>query len=238
MPEPTALLAIEASQREQSVAVRCGDGSTLVESVRTGDRSQEDLVPAIDRAMTRAGLRPADLRGVLLNAGPGGFTGLRVAHAAAQAVAIATGAAVVQVCAARCARQASVMAGELGADERAWVALASKGAESWLRCVGRHEVDSEAPGRSMQAEAWQVEGARHLICDEHLPRAFAARAKAHGLHTLSLRVDARAVLEAGLADLADGRRTPPEALVPAYPREAEAVRLWRSRHGARTDGTG
>lgn len=53
-----------------------------------------------------------------------------------------------------------------------------------------------------------------------------------------LRVDARAVLEAGRVALAEGRHIPPEALVPAYPREAEAVRLWRLRHGARTDGTG
>ena len=235
MADPAALLAIETSQREQSVAVRREDGSMLLEPVRTGDRTREDLLPAIDRVMQRAGLRPADLRAVLLNAGPGGFTGLRVAHAAAQALAIATGVAVVQVCAARCARQGSVMAGDLDAGLPVWVALASKGTESWLRRV--QPQDDSCAGRSIEAAAWHAEGARHLVCDEHLPCSFADRASALGITRLPLRVDARAVIEAGRADIDLGRCTPPEALVPAYPREAEAVRLWRLRHGARTDGT-
>ena len=43
MADAAALLAIETSQREQSVAARREDGSTLLEPVHTGDRTREDL---------------------------------------------------------------------------------------------------------------------------------------------------------------------------------------------------
>ncbi len=234
MPESCVLLAVEASQREQTVAVQVPGAAVVEETVVTGDRSREDLVPAIDRAMSRAGATAAQLGAVLLNAGPGGFTGLRVAHAAAQAIALATGAKVVQVCAADAARAASVMAGELGADEPAWVALASKGLESWVRLVG---PGVHQPGASLEAHAWDPGSCLHLICDEHLPQTFRDRACQAGVSLLPLRVRAKAVLQAGVALLSEGACTAPERLVPRYPREAEAVRLWRLRHPARTGGT-
>jgi tRNA threonylcarbamoyl adenosine modification protein YeaZ len=230
-----ATLAIEASQREQSVAVRDRHGVITLEPVRTGDRSVEDLLPAVDRACARAGVAPHELQAVLLNAGPGGFTGLRIAHAAAQAMAVATGVRVVQVGAAACARAASVIAGDLGASEHVWVCLASKGDETWVACAG---PDGSSDGRSMAVSAWSPGACRTLVADEHLPEPWKARVAELGLRTLPLRVGAAAVLAAGGPHLAAGARTPPEALVPVYPREAEAVRLWRQRHGAGTAGTG
>ena len=58
MAERDVLLAIETSQREQSVAVVSGDGAVVVEPVRTGDRTHEDLMPAIDRAFAKVGASP------------------------------------------------------------------------------------------------------------------------------------------------------------------------------------
>lgn len=229
-----AVLAIESSQREQSVAVLGGDRTVTVELVRTGDRSVEDLLPAIDRACVRACVRPAELRAVLLNAGPGGFTGLRVAHAAAQAMAVATGVRVVQVGAAACARAASTLAGELDPSEGAWVCLASKGDASWIAFADGH---GQRAGESMEPHGWMPGACRTLIADEHLPAAWRAKVAELGLRMLPLRVGAASVLEAGMSLLEAGNGTPPEALVPVYPREAEAVRLWRQRHGARTGGT-
>jgi len=229
-----AVLAIEASQREQSVAVRDAHAVVVVEPVRTGDRTVEDLLPAIDRACARAGVQPHELRAVLLNAGPGGFTGLRVAHAAAQAMAVATGVRVVQVGAAECARTASTLAGELDAAEGAWVCLASKGEETWVAFV---DGGGQRSGRSMRSNDWAPGDCRTLIADEHLPAEWRARAAELGLRVLPLRVAADAVMQAGLGPLAAGDCTPSEALVPVYPREAEAVRLWRQRHGARAGGT-
>ena len=232
MAERDVLLAIETSQREQSVAVVSGDGAVVVESVRTGDRTHEDLMPAIDRAFTKVGASPERLHAVLINAGPGGFTGLRIAHATAQAMSLACGARIVPVGAGACARMASVLAGELSSGDAVWVALASKGDESWVQRV-EGTVDAIAhDGRSSEASAWSCDGVRRLIADEHLPASWRQRAAQQDVRCLPLRVGAEAVLQAGRAILALGRHVAPEAAVPVYPREAEAVRLWRQRHAA------
>lgn len=230
MTDDGVVLAIETSQREQSVAVRAGDGSVVVEPVDASDRSREDLMPAIDRAFQRVGASPEALRAVLLNAGPGGFTGLRIAHATAQAMSLACGAHIVTVGAGRCARMASVMAGDVPAHDAAWVGLASKGAETWIELVPAACGADCAAGRSMEATAWHPQERSWLISDEHLPDAWRRRADEFGVRRLPLRVGAEAVLRAGEALLALGRRVPPEGAVPVYPREAEAVRLWRQRH--------
>lgn len=232
MAERDVLLAIETSQREQSVAVAIGDGAAVVESVHTGDRTHEDLMPAIDRVFAKLGASPERLRAVLLNAGPGGFTGLRIAHATAQAMALACGARIIPVGAGACARMASVLAGELPSTDAVWVALASKGDESWVQRVAAEAGAEMHEGRSCVASAWSADDVRVLIADEHLPEAWRQRALQQQVRCLPLRVGAEAVLQAGRGLLALGRHVAPEAAVPVYPREAEAVRLWRQRHAA------
>jgi tRNA threonylcarbamoyl adenosine modification protein YeaZ len=232
MTERHASLALETSQRGQSVAIELADGSVLVETIDASDRTREDLLPAFERLMARAGIRPANLGALMLNAGPGGFTGLRMAHAAVQAASIALRIPVVQVPGALCARAAAVLAGELSPADPCWVALASKGLETWIALA-----EGSGEGRSIEVAAWDPGACRTLIADEHLPATWRTAVESLGLRTLSLRSDARAVLRAGRPMLDSGRVLPPEALIPAYPREAEAVRLWRERKAARADGT-
>lgn len=230
MTDRLVSLALETSQRTQSVAIRLAGGEILQESVDAADRSREDLLPAIERVMARAGLGPERLGAVMLNAGPGGFTGLRVAHAAAQAIAIARSIPVVQVSGADCARASAVLSGDLPDADACWVALASKGLETWIALAA---PGGTAEGRSIEVGSWRPGDCRVLVADEHLPQPWLEAVASHGLRVIALRPEARAVLAAGMPMLQRGAFTPPEALVPAYPREAEAVRLWRQRHGAR-----
>ena len=118
MTEPGFVLALETSQRSQSIAIRLHDGVVHEEVVHAEDRAQEDLLPAVARTVERSGCTPEQLRGVILNAGPGGFTGLRLAHAAAQSIAVALRVPVVQVSGATCARAAAILAGELAPSPR------------------------------------------------------------------------------------------------------------------------
>jgi tRNA threonylcarbamoyl adenosine modification protein YeaZ len=234
MTERGFVLALETSQRAQSIAIRLHDGVVHEEVIHAEDRAQEDLLPAVARLVERSGCLPDQLRGVILNAGPGGFTGLRLAHAAAQAIAVALRVPVVQVSGATCARAAAIMADELGASDSCWVALASKGDETWIALAdGSDRVD----GRSISVGAWEPGSCRVLVADEHLPASWVEAVTRHGVRRLPLRVHARAVLAAGRPALEQGRFVPPEALVPAYPREAEAVRLWRLRKAGRADGS-
>jgi len=202
MTEPGFVLALETSQRSQSIAIRLHDGVVHEEVVHAEDRAQEDLLPAVARTVERSGCTPEQLRGVILNAGPGGFTGLRLAHAAAH--------------------------------DACWVALASKGDETWIALAdGADRVE----GRSIGVGGWEPGVCRTLIADEHLPKPWIDAVSGLGIRRLPLRVHASAVLAAGLPALEQGRFVPPEALVPAYPREAEAVRLWRLRKAGRADGS-
>jgi tRNA threonylcarbamoyladenosine biosynthesis protein TsaB len=57
----------------------------------------EALLPMIDRVMTAAGLTPAEIASVAVSVGPGGFTGIRAGLAAAQGLALASGARLVGV---------------------------------------------------------------------------------------------------------------------------------------------
>lgn len=236
-PPRTAVLAIEASQREQSVAVLHADGVDQ-EPVRADRRDVEDLLPAIDRLFRRSRISPASLSAVIVDGGPGGFTGLRMAHAAAQAMTLATGVPAVQVPAAVVAAEVARREGRLQAGQATWVALACKGEEAWTARIDPDlEPDAAIDARSRTVDGWDPAEVQSLIADEHLPVTWAEACERRGVSRVPLRLDATGLLAAGLRMLAGGRTVPGRALVPLYPREAEAVRLWRERHGAGADGT-
>lgn len=81
------LLAFDTSIAVGSVAV--GRGSKLLASATLDDRREHAsrLVPAIDKALERAGMRVADVDGIVVGEGPGSFTGVRVAAATAKGLA-------------------------------------------------------------------------------------------------------------------------------------------------------
>lgn len=80
-------VAIETSTDFGSIAI--GRGPELVGEVVIGARSRhaESLLPALDFLLRSARLSRRDLRGVIVGAGPGSFTGVRVAAATARGLA-------------------------------------------------------------------------------------------------------------------------------------------------------
>jgi len=70
-------LAISASDRLPSVAVRNSDGEIRVEAPT--DRTAGDLTGLIADSFARWGHQPDELRAIRLDLGPGSYTGLRVA---------------------------------------------------------------------------------------------------------------------------------------------------------------
>lgn len=83
------ILAIDTSTRTASVAVLGGTREVEIDHA-VGSHS-DDLVALIDRALADAGLALAALDGVAVGAGPGSFTGLRIAMATAKGLCFAAG---------------------------------------------------------------------------------------------------------------------------------------------------
>lgn len=85
------LLAIESATAASSVAL--GDGQTVLASATRGDRRGhgEFLTAALDFCFDQAGWTPGDLDGIVVDIGPGLYTGIRVGLATAQGLAAALG---------------------------------------------------------------------------------------------------------------------------------------------------
>jgi len=90
------VLALETGSEWCSVAV--GDGARwVVRSSNTGQAHSERIMPMLDEALAEAGVALRDLDGIAFGAGPGAFTGVRIACGIAQGLSLGTGVPVVPV---------------------------------------------------------------------------------------------------------------------------------------------
>ncbi len=80
------ILAIDTATEACSVALQC-DGEIRFRDTLEPRAHARVLLPMIEELMAEAGLSPAGLDAVAFGRGPGSFTGVRIATAAAQAVA-------------------------------------------------------------------------------------------------------------------------------------------------------
>ena len=230
------LLALELSQRQGGVAVIDADGVEHVRMVAGGRRDRDDFLPAIDSVCSGAGIRPRDLKSVAVDLGPGGFTGLRVSIAAAQAIAETAGAMVIGVPAADVAiastlgAEASELAGEVA------VIAATRNGSGWQSHFTRGTSSSNwrikgVPGLRETPTA----GLDGVLADDHLMDDWRAAFEDAGVPVIEPRFDpavlARLALEASptleRVDLIVA--SDPAVLRPIYPRVPEAVRLWQER---------
>lgn len=216
---------------------RAGSGSgseslevLAVEPIRQMGREADGLMPAISAAVERAGLSPGDIQRVAVSVGPGGYTAVRMACAAGAMIAHATESACCAVpsawvvAAAACARVPGVRLG---------VALAGKDDSAHVTVF-----ESPASWREIPRTAREIGviragdvaalGLRVLLADRFLPGSMRDAAEAAGVELAGLEFDPVECLR--LSTLL-GECDPVE-LVPMYPREPDAVTLWRARHGA------
>ena len=90
------LLALETSTELCSAAL-WRDGDVRVREALAGQRHSELLLPMIDALLTEAGVKLAALDGIAFGAGPGSFTGLRIACGVTQGLAFGADLPVVPV---------------------------------------------------------------------------------------------------------------------------------------------
>lgn len=182
-------LALDTSTSQGSVAVGQGGhvlGRTVLE--RQGEHAAR-LVPAVQSALESAGVDLAELGGVVVGAGPGSFTGVRVAAATAKGLchalgvplwafsSLAAGAATVDVLAAEAERRPAQP-----------TVLPTTGLDAFARCV------------LFDARADRVYAACYLFREQGLP----ARLIEPTATTLSGILETVRALDTDVAFIGDG----------------------------------
>ena len=89
-------VAFETSSEWCSVAL-FADGDISAVEVRAGHRHSELALPMMDQLLRERRLTPRHLDAVAFGAGPGAFTGLRIACGLAQGLAVARGLPVIGI---------------------------------------------------------------------------------------------------------------------------------------------
>jgi len=237
------LLALEASQRDASVAL-AGPFGLDHEPLRTRRKHDEDLMPAIDRLCARHGVAPAAIDAVAVSIGPGGFTGLRITVVTAKMLALAAGAQPIAVPSALVAAAGTPRPEGCTFADPVLVVLGAKRDHAWTSRVAGDDAaerDAARPGfdgwRELDPPRWgpvadrPLDDVRAVLADEHAPSDLLERARSANRPVIAPVLDARVLARLGAAAFAAGRTVDPHALAPLYGREPEAVSLWRERHG-------
>lgn len=91
------ILALDTSTEYCSLALWL-DGEILSREVLAGQRHSELILPLLQEMLAEAGLMLAQLDGIAFGAGPGSFTGLRIACGVAQGLAFGADLPLVGIC--------------------------------------------------------------------------------------------------------------------------------------------
>lgn len=218
------VLAIEASTMEASCALWL-DGALVERRPDPALPSSETLLPAISALLAEAGLGFGQLDGIAYGAGPGAFTGLRVAIGIAQGLAFAHETPVVGV-----ETLAAVAHAALRADPTATRALAALDArmnEIYAALYARDGDGVRRPGPIALGGAGDIalpdDPADCLLCGNAAAAYpdFAARCRAlrPAAATLPRAADVAAL---GALALARGEGGPAESAAPLYVRDKVA----------------
>ena len=198
----TPILAIELSQREGGVAVVDPGGRVHSVEVAGGRRDRDDLAPAIAERASAIAQSIAEVAGAKVVAVPGAL----VAAVATPELATVEG-------------EILVLSAAKGGTAWGTTLVRSGSGDGW-RIEGTPGILEAPPDRSLVA----------VVADEHLGDAFRAAIPSQ-VPVHRPRFDAASLARVALEAGPDPQvHHDPARLVPIYPREPEAVRVWRERH--------
>lgn len=230
---PLPMVAIEYTQRRGSVALARSADDCIDMVCETNWHDRDVLMDALVRLCEQAGY--ANLRGirsVAVSVGPGAFTGTRMSLAAAKGLAFGGGLPIIAVPSVLVAARAALT--EHPSARQIQVTCCAKGDGFWLAELvsDGSTIELTSQGACTTSEYHPCPGAL-LVGDDHLPPAMLTAAVGAGMTRAQLAPDARACALAATHD------RPVEVVGPAelaatYPREPEAVSLWRQRRGRST----
>lgn len=224
------LLALDTSTEYCSCAI-WRNGEILSSSELAGQRHSDILLPMIDSLLNQAGLGLNQLNGIAFGAGPGSFTGIRIACSVVQGLALGADLPVVPVCTLEALAEQSgaervVAALDARLDE-IYVAYYRRKGEVWLAEFGPALCSiSDAP--ALLDPGWVGVGSGFTILEgalgHHLGLKFAS---VNGL----LYPESSAIARLGAAALERGEGLDAAEAQPVYLRNKVALTIEeRTKH--------
>ncbi len=234
MDKPPRLVAIETSSRIGEVAVARGPEVLGQRQFSKAMRHAVELMPAI-RDLTQAqGWKPSDIDAVYVSAGPGSFTGIRIAITIARALQQAIGCQLVGV------PTVDVLAANAPPEvEHLAVIMDAKRGQIYAAGYQRDVKSTElrrtsGPLLTTPADFLaQAPRPLHILgegIDYHRPVIAAAHGVIIELDKSLWQPRAVMVHQIGLALARAGVFTPLNDLLPIYLRKAEAEEVWEKKH--------
>ncbi|MDH5286494.1 MAG: tRNA (adenosine(37)-N6)-threonylcarbamoyltransferase complex dimerization subunit type 1 TsaB [Betaproteobacteria bacterium] len=224
------VLAIESSTDMLSVAA--GDATGVAERAeRAGQAHAERVLPLVDEALAARGWELADVDGIAFGAGPGAFTGVRIACGIAQGLALGAGKPVVPVGTlaalaedARRAHGATRVVACLDARmHEVYVAAYERHGDDWREAASPAVLEPAAI--ALPAGPWFGAGNGLAVAPSLAAVLEAADA--------ALVPTARSVLDLARRALARGQGVAPEHALPLYVRHRVALTAAERAAGAR-----
>jgi len=226
---PLKFAAIDTAPEACSAALYCNGGISFRYIVEPRAHAKA-LLPMLDELMHEAGIKPLELDAIAFGRGPGAFTGVRIATAAAQAIALAANIETIPVStmaaiARRCHR-------EHGRDKVA-VAIDARMGEVYWGAYQNVQAGPELVGEEMVCppasvpmldSSWTAAGTGWDSYAQQLGHNSAERLT--GVESFPHALD---ILELGLDQFAMGQTVSPDEARPVYLRnnvaKTEAQRL-------------
>lgn len=217
------ILAVDTSTDWCSVAL-WRDGEIDARETLAGQRHSELLLDMVDALLRGHGMRSRDLDGIAFGAGPGSFTGLRIACGVTQGIAFGAGLPVVGVStllalaeAARAERAVCCLDARMGQVYHA--AYARSGAR-WEMLLG--------PGLYVPAEAPQLPGSSWTGCGSGFRAHREALEQRYAERLSAIMPDvyphARDIARLAVPEFEQGRAVSAEQAAPVYVRDKVALR--------------
>lgn len=229
MSQGIVTLALELSQRVGSVALSSESGECITAPINVGRRERDDVMPTIATLAEDLSVSPRFIKLVVLSIGPGGFTGLRTSVAIAKMVSLVSGAEIVAIESAITTVVSSepqrgsyfVISGVK--QDSFWLSKVTREGDFWQCNSGLSSLEE------LQGRLSEVDG---VFGDTYAPEFVSKLCSTTDTTFFPVAPTATSLLHLGQNYFQKRMFTDPLALVPLYPREPEAVRLWKNKHGS------
>ncbi|MDI1361010.1 tRNA (adenosine(37)-N6)-threonylcarbamoyltransferase complex dimerization subunit type 1 TsaB [Methylotenera sp.] len=226
------ILAFDTSTEYLSLALLKG-GETFNYDCNAGQTHSQIILPQIQALLDSANLQLSDLQGIAFGAGPGSFTGVRIAAGVAQGLGFGANLPVVSVCTLLALAEAS-MADKVIAclDARmgeVYHAAYEKMDDTWQRIIepGLYKPDAVP---AIEGAGWVGAGSGWQTYAEQLSAVYVEQLQSTQPQLLP---SSAAILKLALPIFAKGEAKPASEAMPVYIRNRVALKTTEREQGLR-----